>query len=299
MKQFKDILNVLSFASFRPEAEDPSATWSQRFPNKKTLLLNVNRNTVSWQIMLKGGELGDSAVEQGSLQDVVQVMGEEWKSLTDDGWCSVSLNNRFILSLETNLSRKKGYQDLLRTNPKSVLGSKFERGKCYAVRHHAETNSSLLLACEDGLIKETQDTLKKAGLNTGRLSCGVFAVVCEVLERLQISARESSEDDEASAIPQNYLLIACCEGSVCVLKQKDNQWTELRSRSAYYEPGDLSSLGQILQPMLSDWDAQSPVLFVNDRKDETSFDQLKAMLPNYSINDVSMGEQLWTVIGKN
>ena len=34
----------------------------------------------------------------------------------------MSLNNRFIISLENNLSRRENYRELLRTNPKAVLG---------------------------------------------------------------------------------------------------------------------------------------------------------------------------------
>ncbi len=136
------IKNLLTFASFRPEPSDPGAAWSARFPNKRTLLLNVNRNTVNWQLLQKGGQFGEGGTEEGSLADVLEINAEEWLALIDDGWCSVSLNNRFILSLESNLARKKGYEELLRTNPKAVLGSKYERGKVYAVRHHMQTNST-------------------------------------------------------------------------------------------------------------------------------------------------------------
>ncbi len=293
--QFVHIKNLLTFASFRPEPPDPTAPWSARFPNKRTLLINVNRNTVDWQVMLKGGNLGDAGTEEGSLNDVLELYGEEWGGLVDDGWCSVSLNNRFILSLESNLSRKKGYEEMLRTNPKAVLGSKFERGKVYAVRHHPETNSSLLLACEETLIKETQDAFKKADLNVGRISCGLFAMVSDVLYRLH----DPSEAEEADSVPSNYLLIAVCQGSVCVIKQVEDQWTELRSRSAYYEPGDLSSIRQILQPMLNDWDPQWPSLFVSDDNDPDSLDQIRQMLPGFALTDVSTDDHLWNIIGKN
>lgn len=194
--QLVHIKNLLTFASFRPEPADPAAAWSARFPNKRTLLLNVNRNTVNWQVMLKGGQLGEGGTEEGSLQEVLEIYAEEWAGMTDEGWCSVSINNRFILSLESNLSRKKGYEDLLRTNPKAVLGSKFERGKVYAVRHHPETNSSLLLACEETLIKEVQDALRKANLKVGRIACGLFAMVSDVIYRLHEPGEKEVEEGE-------------------------------------------------------------------------------------------------------
>ncbi|MFT4637344.1 MAG: hypothetical protein ACI8T1_000653 [Verrucomicrobiales bacterium] len=296
--QLVHLKNLLTFASFRPEPADPAAAWSTRFPNKRSLLLNVNRNTVNWQVMLKGGNLGDGGTETGSLQEVAETYASEWLGMTDDGWCSVSINNRFILSLETNLSRKKGYEELLRTKPKVVLGSKFERGKVYGVRHHPETNSSLLLACEDTLIKETQETLTKANLKVGRVSCGLFAMLSDVIYRLHETSTKGGDDSEEQ-VPKNYLLIAICQGSVCVLKQKEEQWTELRSRSAYYEPGDLSSLRQILQPMLGDWDPQFPTLFVSDDNDPNNLEQIRHMLPGCAISDVSFEDHLWTMIGKN
>lgn len=298
--QLLHLKNLLTFASFRPEPADSAASWSARFPNKRTLLLNVNRNAVNWQIMQKSGQIGEGGKEQGSLQEVLEMNAEHWASLIEDGWCAISVNNRFILSLESNLSRKKGYQELLRTNPKAVLGSKYERGKVYAVQHHPETNSSLLLACEETLIKEIQDTVRKAHLNVGRIACGLFAMVTDVVHRLhEASWSEEEESDKEELAPGNYLLIAVCQGSVCVLKQSEGQWTELRSRSAYYEPGDLSSLRQILQPMLNDWDPQFPILFVSDDGDADSFEQVRQMLPGHAISDVSTEGQLWSVIGKN
>lgn len=297
--QLRDILNVLTFTSFRPEPEDYSASWSSRFPNQRTLMLNVNRNSVRWQVMLKGGQIGDGGIEEGEFNEVVQTMADEWKSMIDEGWCSVSINNRFILSLENNLSRKKGYTELLRVNPKSVLGGKFERGKSYALHHHPVTNSSLLLASEELLLKDLQESLRRSGLKTGRISCGLFAIVSDVLTRLHSTTENSAEEGESSGAPSNYLLIACCEGSVCILKQKDQQWTELRSRSAFFPPGDLSSLSQILQPMLNDWDASSPVIFVSDSKEATNLEQLNAILPGLPIDDVTDENQLWNIIGKN
>ncbi len=297
--QLVHLKNLLTFASFRPEPADPAAAWSTRFPNKRTLLLNVNRNTVHWQVMQKAGQLGESGSADGPLQEVAEMYADEWAELTDDGWCSVSINNRFILSLESNLSRKKGYEELLRTNPKAVLGSKFERGKVYAVRHHPETNSSLLLACEETLIKDMQDTLRKAGLKVGRIACGLFAMLSDVIYRLHQSEGKEGEEEESEKVPLNYLLVAVCQGSVCVLKQREEQWTELRSRSAYYEPGELSSIRQILQPMLNDWDPQFPTLFVSDDNDPNSFEQIRQMLPGHAVSDVSTDAQLWSIIGRN
>ena len=120
-------------------------------------------------------------------------------------------------------------------------------------------------------------------------------MLTDVLYRLH----ETTGKEGESEVPSNYLIIAVCQGSVCVLKQAEDQWTELRSRSAYYEPGNLSSLRQILQPILTDWDPQNPTLFVSDDNDPNSLEQIRQMLPGYAISDVSSDDQLWSIIGKN
>ena len=45
--KLKDLKDVLTFRSFRPEPDDSSAPWRRRFPREKTLLLTISRRRVS------------------------------------------------------------------------------------------------------------------------------------------------------------------------------------------------------------------------------------------------------------
>ncbi|MEM7383965.1 MAG: hypothetical protein AAF514_03385 [Verrucomicrobiota bacterium] len=264
-----DIKKVLNMAAFRPEPNDSKATWYERFPKERTLLVNVNRSSVSWQGVGKNGAFTESGEKEGSLEEVVPMMAEEWMAMTDNGWISISINNRFVLSLENNLSRKPGWAAQLRSNPKSILGSKYERGKRYGLHHHPETSGSILVTCEEGLIKSTEEAFKETDLKIGRVSCGLFAMLADVLNRIDESqnpAKRKKGEPEQPASP-NFLLLVFCEGSVCILRQREHQWTEIRSRSGLYSGADISPVGQILTPMVSSLEAGTPVIFVNHTKD--------------------------------
>ena len=141
-----EIKSVLSFAAFKPDADDSAVPWRQRFDGRKSVLLNVSRSQTSWRGMNKKGKLEDGGVMDGEFADVTPQRGEEWRGMTESGWCGLSVNHRFIISLENNLMRGDNCVSLLRTNPRAVLGPKYDRGKRYAVCHHPETTASLLLA---------------------------------------------------------------------------------------------------------------------------------------------------------
>ena len=52
-----DIKSVLTFAAFRPDADDPELTWAKRFEGRRSLLLNVSRSHVSWRSINRRGKL--------------------------------------------------------------------------------------------------------------------------------------------------------------------------------------------------------------------------------------------------
>eukprot|EP01031_Cornospumella_fuschlensis_P018718 gene18718-22918_t len=174
---FDEIKSVLSFAAFKPEADDATVPWSKRFEGRKSLLINVSRNQTSWRGINKKGKLEQGGVMDGEFADVAPQRAEEWRDLVDGGWCVVSINNRFIVSLENNMLRGDNSVNLLRTNPRAVLGPKYDRGKRYAVCHHQASSASMLLACEESMVKSTEDVLKGLGLRPGRVCCGLFALM--------------------------------------------------------------------------------------------------------------------------
>ncbi|HRQ90777.1 MAG TPA: hypothetical protein PLA50_18450, partial [Bacteroidia bacterium] len=116
--EFKDIKDVLTFAAFRPEPDNPRFTWQQRFPKRKSVLVNVSRGHCTWAFVSRKGTIEDTGEADGEFTEVAAQMADAWRAGTEDGWIAVSLNNRFIIGLEHNLSRKKGWQEELRLNPK-------------------------------------------------------------------------------------------------------------------------------------------------------------------------------------
>jgi hypothetical protein len=284
-----DIKAVLTFAAFRPDADDPEMTWSQRFAGRKTLLLNVSRSQVSWRSINRRGKFEQSGSHEGEFADVAAQRGEEWRSLTEGGWCAVSLNNRFIISLENGLMRADNINHLLRTNPRSVLGPKYDRGKRYALYHHADTTASMLLACEDSMVKVAEDVLRGVGLKPARMCCGLFAMTEYALCQIAASSKGSP--------PGSFLLITSSEGSVAALAQQDGQWRDLRCRSGLGSEG-LETALQIISPLVAKAPPGTPVFFVSDGQDASFRKELMEQLSRVGASDLTQDDLLWKIVGE-
>ena len=284
-----EIISVLTFAAFRPDADDPDLTWSKRFEGRRSLLLNVSRSHASWRMVSRKGVFSEVVSQDGELAEIAPHRAEEWRTSTDGCWCSVSLNNRFIISLENNLSRRENFSELLRTNPKAVLGSKFDRGKRYAVFHHPVTTSSILMACDDLMVKSVEDLLRANGLKAGRICCGLFALMEEKL-------KEIYEENRPEAT-KSFVLIATCEGSVAALVQQDGQWTEVRCRSGL-GTDSAEPVMQIVAPLLQKLQPGTPVLYVHDGTDEKYTAAMMQQLEPNAAKDVSGGDLLWKITGQ-
>lgn len=285
-----EIKSVLSFAAFKPEADDANVSWSKRFEGRKTLLINVSRNQTSWRGVNKKGKLEDGGVMDGEFADIAPQRADEWRMLADGGWCVVSINNRFIVSLENNMMRGDNCTNLLRTNPRAVLGPKYDRGKRYALCHHPDTTASMLLACEESMVKVTEDVLKSIGIRPGRVCCGLFALMENAIFDLYTSKRNS--------LATNMALIAACEGSISIILQQDAQWKELRCRSGLGPDAVETSL-QIITPLLQKLPEGSPIHFVSDGQDLKFRNDLLGHLDKFSPSDSTEEDLLWRIIGSN
>jgi hypothetical protein len=292
--KLSNITNVLSFAAFRPDPDDSSCMWRKRFRNKQTLLLNFSKEVVSWRSVSKEGVLGEENSIAGSVKEVVQDMSEDWLDLTDGGWCAVSINHRFVISLETNLTRKNGASELIRTNPKAVLGSKSERGKRYALKHNDESNSSILLAVDEDYIKEIETLFKSSGLKIGRICCGIYGMLSESLD--QISEAQKDYNENVSEPLGDVILITCCEGSVCILKSDQEKWIELRSRNSLYTQKDMEPLRKIIAPILESLGSNTQIVLSADGTVEGISQMLSELAPNVRINDMSDSYGLWNLL---
>ncbi len=292
--KLKDIKDVLTFRAFRPEPDDSTAPWPRRFPRENTLALNIGRRRVSWMALDRKGAFRDSGSMEGEFKDVLAQMGSEWRAMTDNGWCSVSLNHRFVITLEVNLSRRAGLEQQLRTNPKAVLGAKAERGKRYSLLHNPESNTSVLLSCDEEVINKTLAMMKEANLCAGRLSVGVYGMMLDLIEQVSEARRLRVTSNPGEPFG-SVVMVACTEGSVCVLTQREDQWTELRSRTDLYTD-DMTPAVEIALPLIQNAGPRTTVVFMNNEAGSPFPDLLRARIPEVPVNDVSAPSQLWKLL---
>ena len=291
----KDIKDVLTFAAFRPEPDDSSASWAKRFPKKRSVLLNISRESVSWRAVEKGGELGESGEMGGDFKEIITDMAEEWKSMADEAWISVSLNNRFMITLETNLSRKKGAVEAIRSNPKAALGTKAEKGKRYSVNHNPESNTSVLLSVDEDFVTQIETSMKAVGLNIGRIACGPYAMLMDCIDQVDEARRQFKEESPDQALGK-VVMIVCCEGSVCAMTTNDDQWLELRSRTSLYTAEDVEPVIKIVTPLLENAGRDAQIIFMGDSTAEPVKAMLEAQLNGRRFSDVSQPDQLWSLM---
>src|SRR5687767_10389253 len=102
MPLLEDIKGVLSFSAFRPDPDDVEIPWAKRFAGRRSLLLNVNRTHTSWRSLNKKARFQEVGSQDGEFAEIAPARAEEWRALTEGGWVNVSLNSRFIISLENN-----------------------------------------------------------------------------------------------------------------------------------------------------------------------------------------------------
>ena len=85
-----EIKSVLTFAAFKPEADDASVPWAKRFEGRRTLLLNVGRGQTSWRGINKKGKFEEGGSMEGEFADIAPQRAEEWREIADGGWCALS-----------------------------------------------------------------------------------------------------------------------------------------------------------------------------------------------------------------
>lgn len=280
----------MSFQAFKPDPDDSDAPIPSRLQGKRFVIISVSRAHVTWRSVDRKGNLDRSGKVEGDFMDVVNQMAAEWMSMTDGGWVVLSLNNRFIITQEANLSRKPGSERIIRTNPKSIIGAKYDRSRRYAMYHHPETSGSLLLACEDSMLKSYEDALSKHGLKPARICCGLFGMVEDYLRRLYAGDAEKCKD---------FVLLACCDGSACVLVSKGGQWAELRSRSGLYSDDEIEPLANMVAPVLNSVEEGTGVVLLHDEQETEFARTLQEQMSSIGVIDVTQPDHLWRIVGRN
>ena len=284
--EFKDIKDVLTFAALRPAADNPRFTWQQRFPGRKSVLVNISRGHCSWAFINRKGHIENTGEADGEFAEVASQMGDQWRSNTEEGWIGISLNNRFIISLEHNISRKKGWQEELRQSPKSVIGTKYDRSKRYALHHNPETSASLLMACDDSMVKSIEEAMRGHNLRPARICSGLFATTAHLLNR--ISADNTLKN-------QDLIVVVWLDGSLCVVRQKGGQWQDLRCRSGI-PAGDEATVSQMIRPFIEKAEPSTRILLMEDRKNGGFSGSYLKEFGNLHATDVTEENNLWNIL---
>lgn len=285
-----DLKSILNFSAFRPEPDDPSAPWKKRFPDEKTAFLGIGRARITWRDIGRKSQSSTMEFLQGETKETVSQIAENLKASTDNGWCSISLNTRYVISLESNLSRRAGSEDLLKTNPRAIIGGRYEKGKRYALTHNPETNSSILLSFDEEFLKKIETIFKDAGLRIGRVCCGTY-----ILLRHALSVVNTTKGSET---PASTFFIVCCEGAVCALVQDQDRWMELRSRTDVYED-DITPIADLVAPFQSRLAPDIGITLVCDEPLPGLPERLSTVFPNRNIRDLSEPGLLVGLMVKN
>lgn len=274
----KYVKGLLDFSAFRPEPDDPESAWRSRFPGKTTVLLNIGRASLGFSVIDPKGKIKFSDRRRGELRDLFVDFLPIVKENASDGWCAVSLDTRYVISIEANLSRKQGSELALRKDPRSVLHGRYERGKVYAITHNPETNSSLLLSYDSEFISKTEFTLKERGLKLGRLMCGTYVLLRHALS--EVNNKKGTEN------PVSALFVAVCSGSVCALLQDKDNWVEIRSRPDVFFD-DLQPLIDLLSPFGERLPAEALVVLVCDEPVPDLPEKLAGAFAGHEIKDLT------------
>lgn len=273
-----DLKSILNFSAFRPEPDDPSAAWRKRFPSERTIQFGIGRARLSWRGISRSGKPGEAESVKAEPREALTQSADHIKTLADHGWCTVSLNTRYVISLETNLSRRTGSEDLLKTNPRTILGGKYERGKRYAVTHNPETNSSILLTFDEDQTRKAEAMFSESGFRVGRVCCGAYVLLRHALAE--------TNNTKGSEQPLSSFYIICSEGAVCALVQDQDRWMELRSRTDVYEE-DIGPITDLLAPFHARLAPEIGITLACDEPLPGLADRLAATFPGRAVNDLT------------
>ena len=285
-----DLKSILNFSAFRPEPDDPSASWKKRFPAEKTVFFGLGRGALSWRAISRSGTPGDLESVRADPKEILVQSAEHIKPLTERSWCAVSLSTRYVISLETNLSRRSGSEEMLKSNARGVRGGRYERGKRYALTHNPETNSSILLTFDEDQIRKTESIFTEAGFRVGRFCCGAYVLLKHALALTNIV--------KGSEQPLSTFYVVCCEGAVCALVQDQDRWLELRSRTDVYEE-DLTPITDLLAPFHSRLAPDTGITLVCDEPMDGLADRLGKVFINRTVIDLSQPALLATLMTQN
>ena len=144
-----------------------------------------------------------------------------------------------------------------------------------------------MMACDESLIKSVEESMRNHNLRAARICCGLFAMTGHLLNRI---------NSDATLKSQELIVVTWCDGSLCVLRQKNGQWQELRSRSGLAE-GDSSAVQQMLRPYIEKASPETRVVFMGETAENEFTKNYMSLLGNLQVTDVTEPHQLWSILG--
>jgi hypothetical protein len=233
----------------------------------------------------------EGVAKKGEIKDLFAELAHQIKDSTDDGWVVVSLDTRYVISVENNLSRKKGSEETLKKDPRSILHVRYEKGKRYSVTHNPETNSSILLTCDEEQVGRIEAAFKETGFKLGRVCCGTYILLKHALSLVNTT--------KGSERPSSAFIFVLCEGAVCALVQDQDKWIELRSRTDVYEPEDLTPALDLVSPFQARIPPEMPVIIVADTLFPGLSEDVGKVFEGHTVQDFSQPNLLWNLILQN
>lgn len=272
------IKSVLDFSAFRPELDDPSFPWSRRCGKKPTALIQLGRSALSVASVDRKGDVISAEKRRGDARELLLDLGPMVKDASPENLAVLSIDTRYIITIESNIVRKKGSEEAVKTDPRSVLHSRYERGKSYALTHNPESNSTLLCSFDAEFVKKTESVIKEKGIKLGRICCGTYVLLRHALT--VTNAKKGLEN------PFSALYVVSCGGSVCALLQEKDNWLEIRSRADVFAE-DIRPMIELVAPFQEKLSQDAGLVVACDEPIEGFPEALAEAFPGRAINDLT------------
>jgi hypothetical protein len=103
---------------------------------------------------------------------------------------------------------------------------------------------------------------------------------------------------DSSLKSQDLILVTWLEGSLCILRQKNGQWQDLRCRSGL-PPQDEMTVTQMISPFVQAATPSTRVVLMEDRKHGGFSRKYLPLFANLHVTDATEDYNLWNILAKH
>jgi len=146
-----------------------------------------------------------------------------------------------------------------------------------------------MMACDESMLKSIEETMRSHNLRPARICVGLFAMTAHLMNRVAADNALKQQD---------LIVVTWLDQSLCVLRQKDGQWQDLRCRSGL-PPGDDATVAQMLRPFIEAAQPTTRVLLMEDRRQGTFSQSHLSHFGNLNVTDVTDDQNLWNILSKH